>query len=167
MTENTLVSYDIDADKKFKQVMFTAISSGLDLTFSMGESVRIIKKESTKNFILKGSGKYPPLSPKYFKRKQILSPGVPILTGVNPLGGQSGKLKRSIINVTSDSIIEIGVRSLTFGTEVRSNKGYPYPQVVQKGTRDGTTPGRKFLFFSQRMVREITRTIDADIKSQI
>ena len=87
--------------------MTKAIESGLDLSFSMGESARIIKKESTKNFILKGSGKYPPLSPGYFKRKQILAPGAPILTGAKwgivddgerfHGGGMCGKLKNSLL----------------------------------------------------------------------
>lgn len=176
MSENP-ISYDIDADNKFKMAMAKAASSGLDLSFSMGESVRIIKKESTKNFTLSGFGQYPPLSPKYFRRKMVLAPGAPILTGALPGrtkdgqllsgGGQSGKLKRSIIETTGDSIIRIGKRSLEFGTDARSKKGYPYPQVVQKGTKDGRTPGRKFLFFSQAMVKQIMNTIDADIQNQL
>lgn len=159
------ISYDVDADKKFKEAMDTAIKSGLDLSFSMGESARIIKKEAGKNFILKGFGQYPPLSPAYQTRKQRLSPGIPILTGLTPGGRPSGKLKKSIVETTSDSIIRIGKRSLEVGTKATSNDGTPYPILVQEGTRN--MPARKFLFFSQRMVGQITNTINADIANQL
>ena len=79
MAENP-ISYDVDADKKLRNALLKAARSGLDLSFSMGESARIVKKESTKNFILKGSGQYPPLSAAYQKRKQRLAPGTPILS---------------------------------------------------------------------------------------
>lgn len=175
MSDEFPVSYDVDADMKFKKALFRAASSGLNLSFSMGEAVRIIKKESTKNFILKSSGQYPPLSKPYRRRKMILSPGAPILTGSRPGktrngllvsgGGVSRKLKRSIIETTTDSVIRIGVRSLELGTKAESSKGAPYPRYVQDGTRK--MPGRKFLFFSQAMVRQIINTIDADIKNQL
>lgn len=164
MAENP-ISYDIDADDQFKKVMSKAIESGLDLSFSMGESARIIKKESTKNFILKGSGKYPPLSRSYAARKQRLAPGTPILTGLTPGGGMSGKLKKSIIGKTSDSIIQIGKRSLVLGTKAKTLKGAPYPIFVQEGAKK--MPARKFLFFSQRMVKQIINTINADIANQL
>lgn len=175
------VSYDIDADKRFEKAIEKAIVSGLDLSFSMGEAARIIKKESTKNFILKGFGKYPPLSEKYLQRKLILAPGAPILTGAKSGsvrggkkvsgGGLSGKLKKSIIETTPDSIIRIGKRNLEVGTKAESEKGAPYPIYVQDGTenQDGSErmPGRKFLFFSQRMVTEIVNTINDDIANQL
>jgi len=169
------ISYDVDADKKFRLAMAKAIESGLDLSFSMGEAARIIKKESTKNFILKGFGKYPPLSTKYFTRKMILAPGAPILVGAKPGitkkgkliagGGISAKLKKSIVGTTKDSIIQIGKRSLVLGTKAKSEKGAPYPLFVQEGT--GRMPARKFLFFSQRMVKQIINSINADIANQL
>lgn len=159
------ISYDIDADDKFKKIMAEAIASGLDLSFSMGESARIIKKESTKNFILKGSGKYPPLSKKYFERKQRLSPGTPILTGLKRSGAVSAKLKNSIIGNTGDSILRLGKRSLVLGTAAKSRKGAPYPIFVQEGT--SKMAARKFLFFSQAMVKQIINTINADIDNQL
>ena len=164
MAENP-ISYDVDADNKFKEAIAKAIASGLDLSFSMGEAARIIKKESTKNFILKGFGQYPSLSPAYFKRKQRLAPGTPILTGLNRGGKPSGKLKKSIIGTTSDSIIRIGKVSLVVGTKAKSKKGAPYPLFVQEGT--SKMPGRKFLFFSQRMVNQIINTINADIANHL
>jgi len=164
MAENP-ISYDVDADKKFQKAMMRAIASGLDLSFSMGEAARIIKKENTKNFILKGFGKYPPLSPVYQARKQRLAPGTPILTGLTSQGKVSGKLKKSIIETTSDSIVRIGKRSLIVGTKAKSRKGAPYPIFVQEGT--SKMPGRKFLFFSQRMVKQIINTINADIANQL
>lgn len=164
MAENP-ISYDVDADKKFQKAMARAIASGLDLSFSMGEAARIIKKESTKNFILKGFGKYPPLSFSYQARKQRLASGTPILTGLTSQGKVSGKLKKSIIETTSDSIVRIGKRSLIIGTKAKSRKGAPYPIFVQEGT--SKMPGRKFLFFSQRMVKQIINTINADIANQL
>lgn len=164
MAENP-ISYDVDADDKLKKAMAKAIASGLDLSFSMGEAARIIKKESAKNFILKGFGQYPPLSPQYFKQKMRLAPGTPILTGLNPSGKASGKLKKSIIETTADSIIRIGKRSLEVGTKAKSAKGAPYPVFVQEGTK--RMAGRKFLFFSQRMVKQIVNTINADIANQL
>jgi|GEM_PF-2333367 len=169
------ISYDVDADKAFQKALNKAQKTGLNLSFSMGESARIIKKESTKNFILKGTGKYQPLSRPYAKRKQVLAPGAPILTGALPGsvrlgrkvsgGGVSGKLKKSIIGQTKDSITRVGKLSLEVGTRAESEKGAPYPLYVQEGT--SKMPARKFLFFSQRMVREIINTIDADIANQL
>lgn len=159
------VSYDIDADNRFRRVIAEAIASGLDLSFSMGESVRIIKKEARKNFILRGSGQYPPLSTKYFQRKQSLAAGTPILTGLTRAGGISGKLKKSIIGNTTDSIIQIGRTSLVVGTKAESSRGKPYPLFVQEGT--AKMSARKFLFFSQRMVSQIINTIQADIANQL
>lgn len=164
MPENP-ISYDVDADDQFKKAISRAIKSGLDLSFSMGESARIIKKESTKNFILKGFGKYPPLNKSYAAWKQRKAPGVPILTGLTPKGKISGKLKKSIIDKTSDSIIEIGKRSLIVGTKAKdSETGEFYPKKVQEGIGQ---PARKFLFFSQRMVKQIINTINADITNQL
>jgi phage gpG-like protein len=155
------VSYDVDADKKFKATIEKAIKSGLNLSFAMGESARIIKKESAKNFILKGTGKYPPLSKAYAAWKQEHAPGTPILTGLTPEGRVSGKLKKSIIGQTSDSILLIGKHSLVVGTKAQSPEGDFYPRDVQEGK--GRMPARKFLFFSQAMVGQIMRTIDAEI----
>lgn len=170
MAENP-ISYDIDADNQFKKALAKAVKSGLDLSFSMGESARIIKKEAGKNFILKGSGQYPPLSPKYFKRKMKLASGTSILTGLTKSGRASGKLKKSIIGNTPNSILLIGKRSLEFGTKAETNDGKPYPLWVQEGTKnkDGSEkmPARKFLFFSQRMVKQIINTINADIGNQL
>lgn len=180
MAEETGVSYDVDADRQFRTAMQRAIKSGLNLSFSMGESARIIKKDATKNFILKGSGKYSPLNPAYLKRKQILAPGSPILTGAKSGktefgkkvsgGGASGKLKKSIVEVTSDSIVRVGETSLEVGTSVVNEKGEPYPIFVQEGTEKKgkkVMPARKFLFLSKRMVKQIINTINADIGRQV
>ena len=164
MAENP-ISYDIDADKKFAKTMQKAIASGLDLSFSMGEAARMIKKGQTGNFILKGFGKYSPLSPKYFQWKQKLAPGTPILTGINSAGGASGKLKKSILDNTADSILRIGKNSLEVGTKATSNKGAPYPTYVQEGTTK--MPARKFLFLTQRLVKQIINSIEGDIANQL
>jgi len=111
----------------------------------------------------------------------ILAPGTPILTGAKwgivddgekfHGGGASGKLKKSIVGKTADSILLIGRNNLEIGTKAESFKGAPYPKYVQEGTenKDGSTkmPARKFLFFSQRMVKQIINTINADIANQL
>lgn len=156
-----LVSYDIDQDGRFKAFLNKVVKENDDLSFSMGEAARIIKKESTANFILKGYGKYPPLDPVYKKRKDRLAPGTPILTGVRSYGGQSGALKDSILGNTAGSIILVGKLSLVVGTKVKTKKNFPYPVAVQEGTRK--MPARKFLFFTDKMVSRIINTIDDEI----
>lgn len=148
--------YDVDADRNFRKTIEQAQRTGLDLSFSMGEAARIIKKESTKNFILKGSGKYPPLSPAYRKHKQLFFPGAPILV-------RTGRLRDSIIGNTSDTILRLGKRSLEYGTKAR-DKGRFYPRMVQEGIG---MPARAFLFFSKRMVKQIMNTVKADIENQL
>ena len=59
------VSYEVDNDNQFKNALNQAIKAIGDLRFPMGEISRDIFKNTKKNFILKGDGKYPPLSPKY------------------------------------------------------------------------------------------------------
>jgi len=167
--------YDIDPDKAFRNAIADAISSGLDLSFSMGEAARIIKKDSTKNFILKGAGKYTPLSAAYAERKSILAPGAPMLVGAKPGivqggrkfigGGISGRLRNSIVDKTSDSIIRIGKNTLEVGTSAKSKNGFAYPRAIQNGS--SKMPARKFLFFSRAMVKQIMNTINADVANQI
>jgi len=167
------VAIDVDEQRVFRNYLKKVGAEFSDLSFSMGEAARIIKKESTANFILKGTGKYESLTPAYFKRKSMLAPGAPILTGAKPGkllhgvlfsgGGISGKLKESIIGNTDDSITRVGKLSLDVGTKAKSQKGYPYPFVVQLGTKDGSTPSRPFLFLTKKMVDRIINTTDGQI----
>lgn len=168
------LTIDVDPQNKFRRYLRKVIDSVDDLSFSMGETVRILKKGSTANFILKGSGKYTPLTRKYSDRKRILAPGAPILVGAKKGsvikgsrvsgGGISGKLRDSIIGTTPDSVIRIGKKSLDFGTKARSEKGAPYPYYVQHGT--DKMASRPFLFLTARMTKQIINTIDAEITSK-
>ena len=124
----------------------------------MGESVRIIKKFSKANFILKGSGKYEELSPKYVLRKAKIAPGKPILV-------VDGALRDSVIKDTADSIIEISEDNAIVGTEV------DYSFWVQEGTKnkDGSVrmPARPYLALTIPIVDAIANTIEADVLNQL
>jgi len=166
-----VLSIDIDPNGRFKKYLDIVQKEIKDLSFSMGESARIIKKFSTANFILKGTGKYEPLSAEYVKRKNILAPGALILVGAKggkvkkgkkiSGGGISGKLRDSIIKSTPDSVLNIGKLSLIIGTKAKSKRGAPYPFYVQNGT--SKMPARPYLFLTDKMVDQIIKTVDEEI----
>jgi hypothetical protein len=162
-----VLDVEIDPGRRFAKYFAEVTKSVKDLSFSMGESARIIKKFSTANFILKGSGKYEPLSDDYAKRKRKLAPGTPILVGAKPGGGISGKLRDSLLGTTPDSVLNIGKISLIIGTKAKSRRGKPYPVYVQEGTTnpDGTTkmPAREHWFLTDKMVEQIFKTVDTEI----
>ncbi len=167
------IKVTVDLDNKFRGYISGVIADIKDLRFSMGEGARIVKKGATANFILKGSGRYAPLSPKYKARKQILAPGAPILVGAKKGrtkagklvsgGGISARLRDSIIKTTGDSIIRIGKLSFEVGTSVKSSKGFPYGKAVQTGT--SKMPARPYLLLTDPLVKQIINTIDDDIIS--
>jgi len=162
------ITIDVDEQRTFRNYLSRVISSVGDLSFPMGEFARIIKKESTANFILKGFGKYAPLTPVYLKRKRILAPGASILVGarrgstVNGVlksgGGVSGKMRDSILKTTSDSVLRIGKTSMEVGTKAKTRSGAPYPRFIQKGT--GKMASRPFLFLTKKMVKRMFNTLD-------
>lgn len=172
-----ILDIDIDPNGRFKKYFDGVQKEVKDLSFSMGESARIIKKFSTANFILKGTGKYEPLSDEYAKRKNILAPGASILVGAKrgkvkkgkriSGGGMSGKLRDSIIKSTPDSVLRIGKLSLIIGTKAKSKRGKPYPIYVQDGTEneDGSVkmPARDYFFLTDKMVDQIIKTVDEEI----
>ena len=167
------IKVTVDPENKFRAYIRGVVTEIKDLRFSMGEGARIIKKGSTANFILKGSGRYVPLSPKYKARKQILAPGAPILVGAKKGrtkdgallsgGGRSGRLRDSIIKTTGDSIIKIDKLSFEVGTSVTSKKGFAYGKAVQVGT--SKMPARPYLLLTDPLVKQIVNTIDDEIMS--
>lgn len=148
----TAVEFDKGELDRLSAVFEKAAKQPVDLTFSMGESARIVKKFSTANFILKGSGKYAPLSPAYAIRKNRFAPGRPILV-------IDGRLRESVVNNTSDSIVKITKDSAVVGTTV------PYAGFIQRGTRK--MPARPFLAITKPMVDAIANTIEADVFGQL
>lgn len=146
-------SYEVDNDKKFAKALDSAIKQIGDLRFAMGEISRDIFKNTKKNFILRGNGQYPPLSPKYKAWKNKINPSLPILV-------LSGRLRNSVTGSgTKDSIINIGKQSLLQGTSV------PYARYVQEGT--SKMPERKFLFIDIAQLGRLERILANYIASKL
>lgn len=145
------VSYNIENDKEFK-VFLEKVSKISTSRFVMGEAARIIKKFSKANFILKGSGKYPPLSERYKRRKQRIRPNRPILVF-------NGRLRDSIVGNTKDSILHIKDDSLIVGTAT------PYAIYLDQGTDN--MPARKPLFLTKKMIEQIMKVYDAHIDKRL
>lgn len=146
-------SYNVDNDKAFRRNLDTAIKKVGDLRFVMGEISRDIYKNTKKNFILKGGGKYPPLSNQYIKYKKKIKPSAPILVF-------SGRLRDSVTGSgNSDSIRKIGNQTLIQGTNV------PYSRYIQEGTRK--IPERKYLFIDDAQARRSERMIADYVEAKL
>lgn len=160
MVTTGFISYEVDNDRQFRDALDQAIKDVGDLRFPMGEISRDIFKNTKKNFILKGSGQYPPLTPKYAAYKKKKAGFAPILVGVKSKGGISGRLRDSVIGFgSSDTFLNIGKQSLVQGTKV------PYSRFVQEGTKK--MPVRKFLFIDKPQLGRIQRTIGAYVVSKL
>jgi len=147
------VSYKVDNDNTFKVELDRAVKAVGDLRFPMGEVSRDIFKTSTQNFILKGSGKYPPLSSRYANYKRKVRPAAPILVF-------DGKLKNSVTGTgNGDTIRNIGKKSLVQGTRV------PYARYVQEG--NSRMPERKFLFIDDAQSLRIGRILGDYVASRL
>jgi len=146
-------SYSLENDKVFKRNLNKAIAAVDDLRFAMGEISRDIFKTTKQNFILKTTGKYPPLSPQYAKYKEKVKPNLPILVF-------SGRLRDSVTNNgNKDTIRIIGKKSLVQGTRV------PYGRYVQEGT--SKMPERKFLFIDNAQSLRIERILADYVSSKL
>ena len=112
------------------------------------------------NFILKGTGKYEKLSEPYNTRKQKVSPGTPILVGVNfKKKKRSGRLKRDVSgrgNGTRTTIIKFNKKGFDHGTKL------PYANYVQKGT--SKMPARPFLLINEAYMRRTLAALEAFIE---
>jgi phage gpG-like protein len=147
------ISYEVDNDNQFKNALNKAIKSVGDLRFPMGEISRDIFKNTKKNFILKGDGKYPPLSPKYKAFKQKKRPSAPILVF-------DGDLRDSVTGTgNQDTIRNIGKQSLVQGTKV------PYAKFVQEGTE--FMPARKFLFIDDAQIIRFKRILQDYVTAKL
>lgn len=146
-------SYKVDNDRAFRRNLDKAIKTVGDLRFVMGEISRDIFKTTKQNFILKGSGKYPPLSPKYAAFKKKIKPNAPILVF-------SQDLMKSVTGTGSKNTIrKIGKQSLVQGTKL------PYAKYVQEGTRK--MPFRKFLFINDAQTIRFERIMADYVASRL
>lgn len=157
MSVGRFTSYDVDQDKRFADLLKRIEEGGANQRIVMGEAARIIKKFARKNFILKGSGQYPPLSKRYAARKLAKFGKLPILVGG---GANEGRLRDSVISggeraTHVDSILEIGDASLILGTRV------PYASYNQEGTR--YIPARMFLFLDEPTIDLILAQAEAHL----
>lgn len=147
------ISYNVDNDKKFDKALKKATKEVEDLSFAMGEISRDIFKNTKKNFILKGSGKYPSLSAEYAERKRKRRPGAPILV-------YDGNLRDSVtVPGDNNSILDIGKTSLVQGTKV------PYSRFIQEGTRK--MPARKYLFIDDAQALRFERILGDYVASKL
>lgn len=148
-----VVSYNVDNDKSFERNLNKAIKHVGDLRFAMGEISRDIFKNTRKNFILKSSGKYPPLSPQYKKYKSAVRPSAPILVF-------SRRLRDSVTGVgTGDTVRKIGKQTLVQGTKT------PYARFIQQGTRK--MPERKFLFIDDAQANRFERILSDFVTAKV
>lgn len=144
-------SYEIKNEEELNRLLNDIAKIPLS-RFVMGEAARIIKKFTKANFILQGSGKYPPLSERYAKRKSRLRPQAPILV-------YDGDLRDSLVGNTQDSILEIGKAFLIIGTKL------PYAIFLNDGTKN--MPARKPIFISEKMVEQIEKVYQAHLNKEI
>lgn len=146
-------SYKVDNDKTFAKALDKAIKQVGNLRFAMGEISRDIFKTTKQNFILGGSGKYPPLTSKYAAFKQRVAPGASILVF-------DGTLRNSVTGTgDGNTIRNIGKQSLIQGTRV------PYARFIQEGT--GKMPARKFLFIDNAQSIRFERLIADYVESRL
>lgn len=143
-----VISYELGNQEEFNNLLNKLRKVGSS-KFVMGEMVRIVKKFSKANFILKGSGKYPELSDKYKKRKERLKPSAPILV-------YNGTLRDSIIGKTQYTLDKVTDSGAIIGT------GVPYAKLHDTGTKN--MPIRKPLFLTDAMVASMIKTYDANIE---
>ena len=154
-----VTSYSIENDLAFRRAIEEAIEEVDDLRFAFGEVARDFFKSNQAVFSLKGSGKYPPLSPEYEERKQrILGTKKPILV-------YSGRLKNSLTgSPNGDSIVRIGRKALIMGTKVF------YGIFHQSDSPRSKIPQRKFLFIDDarkvRWLRIITDDVARKMKAR-
>lgn len=146
-----MVGYEIQNPEQFNALL-GKLKKASSSIFLMNELSRIVKKFSTANFTLKGSGQYPKLSARYKKRKSRINPSAPILV-------YSGALRDSIIKNTSDTISEITKFSARIGTSL------PYATFHDTGT--SKMPMRKPLFLTDKMVAQMIKTYEAHIEKEI
>lgn len=160
-------SYVLENDRQFAEALESAASKVSDLSFAMRRIKDDWFKSNKTIFNLKGSGLYPPLSPKYQEQKdQRFGRRLPIMVA-------SGRLRDSVSGrPNSDSIVKVGKLTLIMGTKV------PYGIYHQSDAPRFKIPLRKFLFIGPEAPRtapsavtgrleRFLNTIEAEVKRQL
>ena len=145
----TIESADLDKLAKVFAKVETRLSSDKAKDFwalrALDHSI-----DTTANFILKGNGKYDPLTPEYKARKDKAVPGTPILTGVDFKKKKvSGRLKLAVSGrkgPTKDTILKVSKKGFERGTDL------PYAGFVQDV--------RPYLFLSKAYIKRTIRNIE-------
>lgn len=132
-----------------------AIEDFDDLSFEFGEIARSIAKYNRTNFILKGYGKYAPLSEAYAKWKRKHFPGQSILV-------RTGRLRDSVTDATRpsrDTILQVTKNSMAHGTKV------PYGSYIQNGTK--RMPARPYLFWDDPRLKIVERILTEGVNRRL
>lgn len=139
-------------NKEALDLIAKAVGKMEDLSFEFGEIARSLAKYNRTNFILKGYGKYAPLSAAYAEWKARKFPGRPILV-------RTGRLRDSVTDATrpsKDTILVIKKDGMAHGSKV------PYSGFVQDGTRK--MPARPYLFWDDARVRIVQRILQTGME---
>lgn len=139
---------------EFKTKKFNLLKAEFqDFKFALEEVTRSYLKENRKNFILKGTGKYAPLSPKYAAQKSRKFGPLPILV-------VDGRLRDSVTDrQNQDSIRQVTKNIAVIGTRT------PYAGFIQTGTNK--MPARPFLFFTKDQEKRFTKIIEENTNKKI
>lgn len=85
-------------------------------------------------------------------KKQLRAKGLMIGNPARPLV-RTGKLKDDLL---SERAIKIKGKGLEYGTERKSNKGFPYPGIHQIGGKN--LPARRWLFLTKSELNQIAHS---------
>lgn len=129
-----ITSYTIENDREFQRQIENALEKVNDLRIAFTLIAKDWRKSNKSQFMLRGSGQYPPLSARYAQQKRKKYGNKPILVA-------TGRLRDSVSGqLTGDSIQHITKKSLVMGTRV------PYGIYHQSDAPRRVIPLRKFLF---------------------
>lgn len=155
-------SYEVDNDKRFERLIKRLGKTVDNLAPAFGEIARDFYK-SNKAVFSNRPGLYPDYTSRatgttgadtpYAKRKLRL------YGRVYPMLVASGKLRDSLTEPTapnSDTILQIGRKSLVIGTDVQNEKGVQYPLFHQSDKPRKKIPLRKFLFIGPEAARYVS-----------
>lgn len=127
-------SYVIENDIAFGKALDDALAKVDNLSFAFKEISRDWMKSNKAQFGLKGSGLYPPLSPRYAAQKKRKFPSASILVA-------TGRLRDSVtVKGHKDQILSVSKRSLVMGSAV------PYGIYHQSDRPRSKMPLRRFIF---------------------
>jgi phage gpG-like protein len=114
-----------------------------DLTPVFNQWVPVLFQQEEEIFDAEGIPAWPALSPAYADWKSRHFGDLPILE-------RSGRLKESLTQNTSDTIMRVGPRSMSFGTRV------PYSAYLQEGSFKGSMGPRPHLYMVEDNFEEMS-----------